>query len=287
MKKFTLIEQDRYIAVDGQGIWFTEDKWPFIDIEHLWAIQWKDDGTEEGIGDVEYDSGSVQNTPATRSLIQRYVDHWQEEYDRQAEEKRFAEEKEKMDSLSWSEAMKELEEQLEDMEKRHQQTLHAARWEDEEVYKKLQEQMEDMQERHQLSIQAIVEDHEMQMETVHKNVAQQHEELFYGQDFVENNQESSQYESTGFDNITLFDGTVDESLFDDVVEESHFAESSLELEDEVIEEENEESVFTVSEIDLDVLDSEFNLELLFEEDIDEQVVSEIESLIEEEETPES
>ena len=52
MKKFTLIEADKYISVDGVGIFFTEENWPFADIEHLWAIQWKDDGTEDGSGEV-------------------------------------------------------------------------------------------------------------------------------------------------------------------------------------------------------------------------------------------
>ena len=56
MKKFTLIEADKYINIDGLGIFFTEENWPFADIEHLWAIQWKDDGTEDGVGEVEYDS---------------------------------------------------------------------------------------------------------------------------------------------------------------------------------------------------------------------------------------
>ena len=50
MKKFTLIEADKYISIDGTGIFFTEDNWPFADIEHLWAIQWKDDGTPDGNG---------------------------------------------------------------------------------------------------------------------------------------------------------------------------------------------------------------------------------------------
>ena len=40
MKKFTLIEADKYINIDGLGIFFTEENWPFADIEHLWAIQW-------------------------------------------------------------------------------------------------------------------------------------------------------------------------------------------------------------------------------------------------------
>ena len=29
MKKFSLVEQDRYINVDGKGVWFTEESWPF------------------------------------------------------------------------------------------------------------------------------------------------------------------------------------------------------------------------------------------------------------------
>ena len=41
MKVFTLVEADRYIKVDDKGIFFTKENWPFTDIEHLWAIQWK------------------------------------------------------------------------------------------------------------------------------------------------------------------------------------------------------------------------------------------------------
>jgi len=82
MKKFTLIEQDRYIGIDDIGIFFDEDKWPFMDIEHLWAIQWRDDGTENGNGWIEYDS-PVPNTPCVLADLKQYVDHFDAEYERQ------------------------------------------------------------------------------------------------------------------------------------------------------------------------------------------------------------
>ena len=78
MKQFTLIEQDRYIKVDGTGIFFTVENWPFTDIEHLWAIQWKDDGTPDGEGWAEYDS-AIPNTPIARCQIDKYVEHYNTE----------------------------------------------------------------------------------------------------------------------------------------------------------------------------------------------------------------
>ena len=125
MKKFTLIEADKYINIDGLGIFFTEENWPFADIEHLWAIQWKDDGTEDGVGEVEYDSGAVANTPATRAMIDRYVDHFNEEKERQTQERLKREEEEKKQALSWQEAMAELEGQMEEMQKRHDANLRG------------------------------------------------------------------------------------------------------------------------------------------------------------------
>ena len=91
MKKFTLIEQDRYISIDGTGIFFEGDNWPFADIEHLWAIQWKDNGTNEGDGWIEYDS-PVPNTPCTRIEIEKYIQHFDAEYERQMQEKRHKDE---------------------------------------------------------------------------------------------------------------------------------------------------------------------------------------------------
>ena len=87
MKQFTLIEQDRYIKVDGTGIFFTVENWPFTDIEHLWAIQWKDDGTPDGEGWVEYDS-AIPNTPIARCQIDKYVEHYRTELSSQLDEQK-------------------------------------------------------------------------------------------------------------------------------------------------------------------------------------------------------
>lgn len=278
MKKFTLIEADKYINIDGLGIFFTEENWPFADIEHLWAIQWKDDGTEDGVGEVEYDSGAVANTPATRAMIDRYVDHFNEEKERQTQERLKREEEEKKQALSWQEAMAELEGQMEEMQKRHESNLRG-----------------------------MTADHDMQMERVHKRVAEAHENLFYGEERIKHNlsesERSFEFEA-GYENLTVFDGNVDPSLFDDAVDESMFEveeakvvspesiESKslveeIEEQDDINVENGEITRNTVSEfddIDLSLLDSEFNLELLFEEDSTEQVVSEIEELIAEEES---
>ena len=278
MKKFTLIEADKYINIDGLGIFFTEENWPFADIEHLWAIQWKDNGTEDGVGEVEYDSGAVANTPATRAMIDRYVDHFNEEKERQTQERLKREEEEKKQALSWQEAMAELEGQMEEMQKRHESNLRG-----------------------------MTADHDSQMERVHQRVAEAHENLFYGEERIKHNlsesERSFEFEA-GYENLTVFDGNVDPSLFDDAVDESMFEVEEakvvspesiesrslveeIEEQDEINVENGEITPNTVSEfddIDLSLLDSEFNLELLFEEDSTEQVVSEIEELIAEEES---
>ena len=278
MKKFTLIEADKYINIDGLGIFFTEENWPFADIEHLWAIQWKDDGTEDGVGEVEYDSGAAANTPATRAMIDRYVDHFNEEKERQTQERLKREEEEKKQALSWQEAMAELEGQMEEMQKRHESNLRG-----------------------------MTADHDSQMERVHQRVAEAHENLFYGEERIKHNlsesERSFEFEA-GYENLTVFDGNVDPSLFDDAVDESMFEVEDakvvspesietkslveeIEEQDEINVENGEITPNTVSEfddIDLSLLDSEFNLELLFEEDSTEQVVSEIEELIAEEES---
>ena len=274
MKKFTLIEADKYINIDGLGIFFTEENWPFADIEHLWAIQWKDNGTEDGVGEVEYDSGAVANTPATRAMIDRYVDHFNEERERQTQEKLKREEEEKKQALSWQEAMSELENQMEEMQKRHDANLREQ-----------------------------TADHDSQMERVHKRVAEAHENLFYGEQRIQENlsesERSFEFEA-GYENLTVFDGNVDPTLFDDAVDESMFEVEEAEVvppesietkslidddvEDVKTEEDTSPTVTDFDDVDMSMLDSEFNLVLLFEEDSTEQVVSEIEELIAEEES---
>ena len=274
MKKFTLIEADKYINIDGLGIFFTEENWPFADIEHLWAIQWKDNGTVDGVGEVEYDSGAAANTPATRAMIERYVDHFNQEKERQTQERLKREEEEKKQALSWQEAMAELEGQMEEMQKRHESNLRG-----------------------------MTADHDSQMERVHQRVAEAHENLFYGEQRIQENlsesERSFEFEA-GYENLTVFDGNVDPTLFDDAVDESMFEVEEAEVvppesietkslidddfEDVKTAEDTSPTVTDFDDVDMSMLDSEFNLELLFEEDSTEQVVSEIEELIAEEES---
>lgn len=265
MKKFTLIEQDRYIGIDNVSIFFDEDKWPFVDIEHLWAIQWKDNGTEDGDGWIEYDS-PIPNTPCTRADIVKYVDHFNVEYERQMLIKREIEEREGKKVTSWQDAMKELEEQMEEMQKRHEE-----------------------------NIESMKDDHDYQIQKVHDRVAEAHENLFYSSNTLQDNIEESKtafQSERGYDNVTVFDGSVDPSLFDDAVDESFFNDnetgSLLDIGDtqQLSAKLHEDTIKDFSDIDLSVLDSEFNLELLFEEDPTEQVVNEIEELIEEVENEE-
>jgi hypothetical protein len=252
MKKFTLIEADRYISIDGTGIFFTEDKWPFADIEHLWAIQWKDDGTPEGTGEVEYDS-PVPNTPATRDMITRYVDHFEKEKAIQEEERKKVEEEQSNQSLAWSTVMQELESQMEEMQSRHEQ-----------------------------AIKDIQTEADSQIDEIHRKVSESHEQLFYASDQLRDNVLDSANAFEQENNPTLFSGNVDPSLFDDSVDPSLFDSDGEEdaTEDSDVEENNtEESDFTnivdFSNLDLSVLEEEFNLEMLFDDE-PEQIVPEIE-----------
>ena len=160
MKKFTLIEQDRYIGIDGVGIFFEEDNWPFVDIENLWAIQWRDNETEDGNGWVEYDS-PIPNTKCTRADIIKYIDHFDVEYERQTLVKREQEEESSRQNISWQTAMKELEEQMENMQKNHEEALidasekniHMSRID--EVKKLYNDRINDQELRHKESIESI------------------------------------------------------------------------------------------------------------------------------------
>lgn len=243
MKKFTLIEADRYISIDGVGIFFPEDKWPFADIEHLWAIQWKDNGTPEGTGEVEYDS-PVPNTPATRDMITRYVDHFNEEYNLQLEIKRRQEEEESNNIGSWQQVMQDLEERMESMQQRHEESLVQARLEA-----------------------------DRQVEEAHKRIAEAHESLFYSVPKVQevNDENEVVFEDETSPSLVVFDAEIDPSIFEDSIEEEEFTEE-LDIEDDILTE-------NFAGVDLSLLEDDFKLELLFDDDPTEQIVPEIEELI--------
>ncbi len=301
MKQFTLIEADKYIRIDSTGIFFTEDNWPFPDIEHLWAIQWKDNGTEDGTGEVEYDS-PVPNTPATRAMIERYVDHFNAEKDRQEEEQRKAEEAARAESLSWQEAMAELEGQMEEMQKRHDNNLRSVASDHDSQMAKLEQQhFKQMDEMSGIERKIISQSQE-DIHRTHERIAQAHEEFFYGEEKIQDNisesEKNFQFEA-GYENLTVFDGNVDPSLFDDAVDDSFFEVEEAEivkpedvLTDDVLDQIDGGVISDqisgideqIGDIDMDVLDSEFSLELLFEEDSTEQVVNDIEKMISEDDS---
>lgn len=301
MKQFTLIEADKYIRIDSTGIFFTEDNWPFPDIEHLWAIQWKDNGTEDGTGEVEYDS-PVPNTPATRAMIERYVDHFNEEKERQEEEQRKAEEAARAESLSWQEAMAELEGQMEEMQKRHDNNLRSVASDHDSQMAKLEQQhFKQMDEMSGIERKIISQSQE-DIHKTHERIAQAHEEFFYGEEKIQDNisesEKNFQFEA-GYENLTVFDGNVDPSLFDDAVDDSFFEVEEAEivkpedvLTDDVLDQIDGGVISDqisgideqIGDIDMDVLDSEFSLELLFEEDSTEQVVNDIEKMISEDDS---
>ena len=304
MKQFTLIEADKYIRIDNQGIFFTEENWPFADIEHLWAIQWKDNGTEDGVGEVEYDSGAVANTPATRAMIERYVNHYNEEKNRQEEEQRKAEEASKREALSWQEAMAELEGQMEEMQKRHDDSLRGMTSDQDKLINKLTKNHEYELTSMQKIQERTIYDSQEEIHKTHERIQEAHEAFFYGEERIQGNVSESernfQFEA-GYENLTVFDGNVDPSLFDEAIDESHFEieeadivkPDDIKVDDLIDEDDNDEddndeeetpTLKDFDDIDLGLLDSEFNLELLFEEDSSEQVVSEIESLIAEDES---
>lgn len=370
MKKFTLIEQDRYIGIDGVGIFFEEDNWPFVDIENLWAIQWRDNETEDGNGWVEYDS-PIPNTKCTRADVIKYIDHFDVEYERQMSVKREQEDESSRQNISWQTAMKELEEQMENMQKNHEEALIDAseknihmsridevkklyndrindqelrhkesietikkstgdticyvqktvdeaqkRHEDSLQQLKLQhdeqinnilEHVSEVQSRHLLGIDELRQKHDYQMDQVHSNISETHKDLFYSAQIIQDNIEESKLafqSESGYDKLTIFDGDVDPSLFDESIDESFFNNEVESVEQETVDtlfsDENIGSTLLddylpttphslirdFSQIDLSVLDNEFNLELLFEDDPTEQVVNEIEELIKESESAE-
>jgi len=309
MKKFTLIEEDRYIGIDDIGIFFEKDNWPFADIEHLWAIQWRDNGTEGGHGWIEYDS-PVPNTPCTVADIQKYITHFDAEYERQMDLKRVKEEEDRKKAISWQDAMRVLEEQMEEMQMRHEETINKMSNEyisadlAQRVKSEYEMTLEELQKRHEESLEILETDHNRQIQRVHDRIAEAHENLFYAANTLQDNIEESRtafQSEKGYDNITIFDGSVDPSLFDDSVDSSFFDEVSDDsvdssFFDKVSDDSSlldnydtdqfdsklvDDVIRDFSSLDLSVLDSEFNLELLFEEDPTEQVVNDIEELIDE------
>jgi len=287
MKQFTLIEQDRYIKIDGTGIFFTVENWPFTDIEHLWAIQWKDNGTEDGDGWVEYDS-PIPNTAITLKEIDKYTQHYRTELSRQLEEKKRREEEEKKKSVSWEEAMAELELQMDTMQKNHDEYVKDLETDHDMQMQRVWSTTEMHEKEHKQQMEFLMKDHELQIERIQHQTKQDHDTFFENQDAAEEvaNDSKQMFESVPTDShVTLFDGEVDESLFDDAIDDKYFENvvASPEVTGEVevpAEPEAVQGDDFFKNFDLSTLDDEFNLEMMFEDENEpEPVVKEIENLI--------
>ena len=297
MKVFTLIEADRYIKVDDKGIFFAKENWPFNDIEHLWAIQWKD-----GNGWVEYDS-AIPHTPITEQEIQKYVDHFNVENQRQIEEQKAREEEEKKRVVSWEDAMKELELQMDTMQRNHEDEMKEIELKHDTEKQRLYTNAELHEKEHKRQMTFLMKDHELQVERIQQQVMKDHDEIFMNEDTMESVAKESpdMFDNTGnvgSPMVTLFDGEVDESLFDDAIDDQYFDkadtidESTTEdfVDDQIRKETNDvkynsrdgDSFF--QNFDLSKLDDEFDLEMMFEEE-EVPVVDEIEKLIIEDDKP--
>tara|TARA_Y200000002_G_scaffold246549_1_gene203969 strand:+ start:1806 stop:2708 length:903 start_codon:yes stop_codon:yes gene_type:complete len=291
MKQFTLIEQDRYIKLDGTGIFFTVENWPFTDIEHLWAIQWKDNGTEDGDGWVEYDS-PIPNTPITLKEIHKYVEHYRSELSRQLDEKKRREEEERKKTVSWEEAMAELELQMDTMQKNHDEYVVGLEKDHDMQMQRVWSTTEMHEKEHKQQMEFLMKDHELQIERIQKVQQEDHNTFFENQDAAEEIAQESQemFETVPADSqVTLFDGEVDESLFDDSIDDKYFENvvTSPEVtgEVEITEQPTAQGDDFFKNFDLSTLDDEFNLEMMFEDENEPQpVVKEIENLIAEDDT---
>ena len=299
MKVFTLIEADRYIKVDDKGIFFTKENWPFNDIEHLWAIQWKN-----GNGWVEYDS-AIPNTPITEEDIQKYVDHYNKENERQIEEQRAKEEEEKKRVVSWEEAMRELELQMDNMQKNHDDEMKEIELKHETEKERLYTNAELHEKEHKRQMTFLMKDHELQVERIQQQVMKDHDEIFMNQDEMEDIAKDSKDTFAGLPKqdtgnlspmVTLFDGEVDESLFDDAIDDQYFdkattVDESQDFVDDQIRKEVNDTKYNSRDgdsafqnFDLSKLDDEFDLEMMFDEE-EVPVVDEIEKLIIQDDKP--
>jgi len=297
MKVFTLVEADRYIKVDDKGIFFTKENWPFTDIEHLWAIQWKD-----GNGWVEYDS-AIPNTPITEQEIQKYINHFNVENQRQIEEQKAREEEEKKRVVSWEDAMKELELQMDTMQRNHDDEMKEIELKHDTEKQRLYTNAELHEKEHKRQMTFLMKDHELQVERIQQQVMKDHDEIFMNEDTMESVAKESpdmfdNTGNTGSPMVTLFDGEVDESLFDDAIDDQYFDkadaidESTTEdFVDEQIRKETNDVKYNSRDgdsffqnFDLSKLDDEFDLEMMFEEE-EVPVVDEIEKLIIEDDKP--
>jgi uncharacterized membrane protein YqiK len=248
--KVTVIYPDKFISVDGKGMYFAEN-WPFEETD-IHAIQWHGDK-----GELEYNTPIPNKELSDKSEIKKYVDLFTEGYQKWMKEQEILAEIEKEKLMTWEDAMKELELQLDVMQKNHEFEL---------------EQMLREQDKH---LDGVKEEFELQVEQIYNKVQENQLNLYYAENAIEDESKEKSYDS-----MTIFDSNIDPSLFDDSVDPTEYdAEEETDEEESGIDETS--NIQDFKNFDLSLLEDEFNLEMLFEDE-DSPIVNEIEELIEQE-----
>lgn len=246
--RVTVIYDDKFISVDNVGMHFP-DNWPFEETD-IHAIQWYDTH-----GELEYRTADLNKQLTDQTEVQKYIDFHNVEYTKWKEEQDRIAEEERKRLVTWDEAMKELELQMNTMQKNHEQLITKMK-----------------------------NEHDIQIERIQEN----HMNLFNAANALQGNVGEDQYQMyenivDATDTLTMFDGNVDPSLFDDSVDPTLF-ESDEPTGDLETTTQNASVLEDFSNFDLSLLEDEFSLELLFEEE--DPVVNEIEQLIQQDEQSE-
>jgi hypothetical protein len=251
--RLTVIYDDKFIKIDGKGMFFA-DNWPFEETD-IHAVQWYDDH-----GELEYKTAIPNKELTKKSQIKKYLDFFNEEYAKWEAEQTKIEEEEKQRLITWEEAMRELELQMDMMQKNHQEEIEKV--------------IDDHTER----LESLNQQRDREISMIYEKVQENQANLQYAENFIADSSISvaNREQTVSYEDITIFDSNVDPSLFDDSIDPSTFeVDNSSEP---TVEPAVESPLEDFNNFDLSLLEDEFNLEMLFEEDPD-PVVNEIEELI--------
>jgi hypothetical protein len=256
--KLTVIYDDYFISVDGKGMNFPNN-WPFEE-SHIHAIQWYDN-----YGQLELRTREPNIDLTDQSEVQKYIDFFNIEYSKwQAEQDRLAEE-ERDRVNSWDDAMKEFEMQMHIMQENNKM-----------MEENMRENNKLLEKNHTRLVDKIIQEHNVQLERVESN----NRSLFNAAEVLQENigVDDEFYEPSNPNIFQNYDKIVDKNLFDDSIDPATFDSGEME---EVGE--NSNRMQELQNFDLSMLESEFNLEMLFDtnDSPTEDVVEETEEILEE------
>lgn len=224
--RVTVIYDDHFISVDGQGIHFV-DNWPF-DEDNIHAIQWYTDH-----GQLEYKDTSPNLDFTDYATISKYISHFTKEKERIEEERRRIEEEERKRHEMWQLAMQELQKELNETKMNYENTIRNF----EEVKTNLDIMSKSyMETQEQLSIANQVND----------EIQRMNEEIAYVNPDIEI---MNIIQPNVIDNIAEFSDGVDMSIFED--------DSTIKQLEELQSLESERNEF-----DVKAFEEDFNIELL-------------------------